>query len=127
MSTIDPGYNKWITALKEKVRSSQLKAAVFVNRELIRLYWDLGQMITEKQTAWGTKFLAQLSKDLTLEFPEMKGFSERNLKYCRQFYQFYASSFGQQAVSQLQIPENEQNVEPEIASSIGATSCFPNS
>lgn len=119
MNTIDPGYNKWITALKEKVRSSQLKAAVSVNRELIRLYWDLGQMITEKQTAWGTKFLAQLSKDLTQEFPEMKGFSERNLKYCRQFYQFYASSFGQQAVSPIQEAENNKDEQKLTDAQIG--------
>lgn len=120
MSQPDSAYVKWISDLKEKVRSAQLKAAVAVNSELIRLYWDMGRMITEKQTAWGTKFLAQLSRDLSQEFPDMKGFSERNLKYCRQFYQFYASSFGQQPAAQIQVTENQNNTEVFADSELSA-------
>jgi len=105
MSHLDPTYKQWIFDLKEKVRSAQLKAAVAVNAQLIQLYWELGKNITEKQTAWGTGFLQQLSKDLSSEFPDMKGFSVRNLKYCRYFFQFYNSTFGQQVVAQnLQQP-----------------------
>ena len=59
-------------------------------------------MITEKQTAWGSKFLEQSSQDLRTEFPNIQGFSERNLNYCRQFYQFYVSSIGQQLVARLE-------------------------
>jgi predicted nuclease of restriction endonuclease-like (RecB) superfamily len=97
---IDKTYKNWLIGLKGKIRSAQLKAAVAVNSELITLYWDLGKMITEKQTAWGSKFIEQLSRDLRAEFPDMEGFSLRNLKYCRQFYQFYENSIGQQAVAQ---------------------------
>jgi predicted nuclease of restriction endonuclease-like (RecB) superfamily len=97
---IDKTYKNWLIGLKVKIRSAQLKAAVAVNSELITLYWDLGKMITEKQTAWGSKFIEQLSRDLRAEFPDMEGFSFRNLKYCRQFYQFYENSLGQQAVAQ---------------------------
>lgn len=89
---IDKGYKDWLIALKQKVRTAQLKAAVAVNTELIMLYWELGKMITEKQTAWGSKFLLQLAKDLTSEFPDMQGFSETNLKYCRLFYQYTVKS-----------------------------------
>jgi predicted nuclease of restriction endonuclease-like (RecB) superfamily len=99
MRNLDPSYKQWITELKEKVRSAQLKAAVAVNTELIQLYWDLGKMITEKQTAYGTGFLQQLSKDLTDAFPDMKGFSLRNLKYCRNFFEFYNSPNRQQPVA----------------------------
>ena len=67
----DNTYKDWLIGLKSKIRSAQLKAAVAVNAELIRLYWDLGKMISEKQTAWGTKFIDQLSKDLKDEFPDM--------------------------------------------------------
>jgi predicted nuclease of restriction endonuclease-like (RecB) superfamily len=102
MSAIDPSYKQWIFDLKEKVRSAQLKAAVAVNTQLILLYWDLGKTISEKQTAWGTGFLQQLSKDLSTEFPDMKGFSLRNLKYCRNFFEFYNSAKGQQPVALLQ-------------------------
>jgi len=96
-------YKEWLMNLKSKIRSSQIKAALAVNAELIGFYWDLGKMISEKQTAWGTSFLEQLSKDLKDEFPNMNGLSFRNLKYCRQFYQFYASPIGQQVVAQLEM------------------------
>ncbi|MEJ7778677.1 MAG: PDDEXK nuclease domain-containing protein [Daejeonella sp.] len=102
MSNLDPTYKQWIAELKEKVRSAQLKAAVAVNSELIRLYWDLGKLITEKQTAWGTGFLQQLSKDLSSEFPDIKGFSRRNLSSMAQFYRFYEPSIWQQAVAKLE-------------------------
>ena len=57
MSKLDPTYKQWIAELKEKVRSAQLKAAVAVNSELIVVYWELGEMIADKQTAYGTGFL----------------------------------------------------------------------
>jgi predicted nuclease of restriction endonuclease-like (RecB) superfamily len=110
---LDNAYKDWLIELKQKVRTAQLKAAVAVNTELIMLYWELGKMITEKQTAWGSKFLEQLSRDLRTEFPDMQGFSERNLKYCRQFYQFYFPSIGQQVVAQLEQP-NKTNDTPQI-------------
>lgn len=114
---MEKAYKDWLIELKQKVRTAQLKAAVAVNTELIMLYWDLGKMITEKQTAWGSKFLEQLSQDLRTEFPDMQGFSERNLKYCRQFYQFYIPSIEQQLVAQLkqanQTNDTSQIVSPE--------------
>jgi predicted nuclease of restriction endonuclease-like (RecB) superfamily len=99
MSQITPEYKKWLTELKTKIRSVQLKAAVAVNSAMIEFYWEIGKMIAEKQTQWGSKFLETLSKDLSLEFPDMNGFSIRNLKYCRQFSQFYGDTIVQQAVA----------------------------
>jgi predicted nuclease of restriction endonuclease-like (RecB) superfamily len=110
---MEKAYKDWLIELKKKVRTAQLKAAVAVNTELIMLYWELGKMITEKQTAWGSKFLEQLSQDLRTEFPDMQGFSERNLKYCRQFYQFYFPSIGQLVVAQLD-QANQTNDTPQI-------------
>lgn len=95
-------YKAWLTELKFKIRSSQIKAAITVNTALIQFYWELGQMISEKQTKWGTQFLDNLSKDLLVDFPDLRGLSVRNLKYCRQFYQFYDSLIGQQLVAQLE-------------------------
>ncbi len=101
-------YKQWLAELKHKVASSQIKAAVKVNTELLTLYWELGKEITarQQQANWGDKFLTQLSQDLMAEFPQMKGFSQRNLKYIRQWYQFFSSdAIGQQLVAQLvQIP-----------------------
>jgi len=84
-------YKQWLTDLKTRIRQSQIKAAIKVNTELLHLYWDLGKDIVMRQmeTTWGSGFLKQLSKDLKKEFPDLKGFSESNLKYCKRFYLFY--------------------------------------
>src|SRR5579862_5943148 len=102
---ITADYKSFIAELKSQVRSAQIKAAVSVNRELIQLYWRLGAMISEKQAAsgWGDAVIEQISKDLTGEFPDMKGFSRANLYYIKQWYKFYADQpeFVQQAVGQI--------------------------
>lgn len=101
-------YKVWIIDLKTRLRAVQLKAAVSVNSALLEFYWELGADIVEKQknSTWGSGFLQQLNQDLMAEFPEMKGLSYRNLKYIRQWYQFYFedSAIGQQAVAQLENP-----------------------
>ena len=100
----DGEYKKLLLDLKEKVRLSQLKAAVKVNYELLDLYWNLGKEIVEKQKqySWGDSFLKLLSSDLRKEFPDMKGFSAENLKHIRYWYIFYNDYLiGLQAVTQL--------------------------
>lgn len=100
----DGEYKKLLLDLKEKVRLSQLKAAVKVNYELLDLYWNLGKEIVEKQKQyyWGDSFLKLLSSDLRKEFPDMKGFSAENLKHIRYWYIFYSDYLiGLQAVTQL--------------------------
>ncbi len=87
---INTDYVAWLTELKTRVRSSQIKAAMAVNSALIEFYWELGKMISEKEKVWGTKFLEQVSKDLQDEFPDMKGFSTTNLKYCKLFFEFFS-------------------------------------
>ena len=98
-------YRHWLDELKSKVRRIQIKAALSVNRELLLFYWELGADIVRKQTEakWGDGFLKQLSVDLMDEFPEIKGFSERNLKYIRQWHFFFNQQppIGKQVVAQL--------------------------
>ncbi len=106
---LGPEYGEWLASLKTRLRQAQLKAAVSVNQELLRFYWELGCDIVERQksAAWGDGFLKQLSADLMTEFPEMKGFSYRNIRYIRQWRVFYGSDSAnwQQAVAKLvQIP-----------------------
>ncbi len=100
---IGTDYKNWLSEIKSKLRSSQIKASIAVNSALIEFYWDLGRIISQKQVTanWGDSILKQLSHDLKGEFPEMTGLSERNLKYARQFYQFYENSIGQQPVAQF--------------------------
>jgi len=79
---ITTNYLEFVTQLKEKVASSRYIASRAVNKELIILYHHIGSEILKQQSqhGWGAKIIDNLSKDLTTEFPEMKGFSSRNLK-----------------------------------------------
>jgi predicted nuclease of restriction endonuclease-like (RecB) superfamily len=98
------GYAKWLAELKTEIRSAQLRASVSVNRELVLLYWRIGRDILERQAkgGWGSKVVDRLAHDLHVEFPEMKGFSPRNLKYMRAFAEAWPEpGFVQQAAAQL--------------------------
>jgi predicted nuclease of restriction endonuclease-like (RecB) superfamily len=114
MSIITSEYKDWIGELKQQIRQSQIKAAVKVNTELLRLYWQLGGEIVAKQqnAQWGDGFLKQLSADLMAEFPEMKGFSLRNLERIRNWYLFYYEHYTitAQAVPQLGNANRQQLV-----------------
>ncbi len=85
------GYQELLGQLKERIRSAQLRAAVAVNRELIELYWQIGQSIVERQRSdgWGKSVVERLAKDLQIEFPGMSGFSPRNVWRMRAFYLAY--------------------------------------
>jgi predicted nuclease of restriction endonuclease-like (RecB) superfamily len=105
----NPEYKQWLTDLKHKVATSQIKAAIKVNSELLNLYWELGADIVQRQqnAAWGDKLLTQLSQDLMAEFPDMKGFSKRNLEHIRRWFLFWScdETIAKQVVAQLmQIP-----------------------
>jgi len=84
-------YDDFFRNLKERIRSTQVKAALAVNQELVLLYWQVGQEILQRQQeeGWGTKVVDRLARDLKIEFPEMTGFSPRNLKYMRAFAEAY--------------------------------------
>ena len=87
-------YLNWISEVKSKIQSAQLKAAVSVNKELLLLYWDLGRSISLKinESNWGTSVVEKLSKDLKNEFPNQKGFSRSNLFSMKQWFEFYSTS-----------------------------------
>ena len=82
-------YKQWIAEVKQKIRATQIKAAIAVNTALIEFYWDLGKMLSEKETVWGRKLVEQVAKDLKEEFPDMQGLSRSNLFNAKKFYQFY--------------------------------------
>ena len=87
----DPEFKQWLSDLKVRIRQSQIKAMIKVNDEMLRLYWDLGRDIVVRQmdVIWGGGFFKNLSKELKTEFPDMQGFSERNLYNMKRFYLFY--------------------------------------
>ena len=94
-------YKAWVESLKNKFRTSQIKASIKVNTTLLEFYWNLGEEIVEKQEEhkWRSGFLAKLSHDLSSEFSDIKGFSYRNIRFIKQWYLFW-----QQAVANM---ENE--------------------
>lgn len=85
------GYKKLLEDLKLRIRSSQIKAAVRVNEELIKLYWEIGREIVDRQEkeAWGTQVIERLAKDLQTAFPGIGGFSRANVFKMRAFYLAY--------------------------------------
>lgn len=105
MEIIREEYKSFLANIKSKIQSAQLKAHIKVNVELLNLYWDIAQLIVEKQkqSSWGDKVLESISKDLKKEFPNMSGFSIRNIHYMKKWFLFYA--IVQQPVAQIfQIP-----------------------
>lgn len=112
-------YIHWLGAIKERIRSAQQQASLAVNRELLDLYWFIGEALANKKSEWGDKFIDNLARDLKVEFPDMKGFSKSNLKYMRRWFEFYESNqeIGQQAVDQLKIDSKFKNTQQLVAQS----------
>lgn len=97
-------YKVFLKEIKSKILSSQVKAAIAVNCELITLYWEIGSKIFSKQKkeGWGAKTIENLAKDLKSSFPDMKGFSLTNIKYMVQFAREYPDfQISQQVVGQI--------------------------
>ncbi len=98
-------YLQLIQKIKNEVNLVQLKAVLLVNKELLRLYWNIGKAIAEKQeqSEWGDSVVEAIAHDLRKEFPQMKGFSRSNLFNMLQWYTFYAKRGEkvQQLVGQL--------------------------
>jgi hypothetical protein len=94
-----------LTEIKGRIQSAQTRAVLGVNSELVRLYWDIGRMIDERQAreGWGAAVIPRLARALHNELPELKGFSERNIKLMLAFYREYPnpSEFVQPAVAQM--------------------------
>jgi predicted nuclease of restriction endonuclease-like (RecB) superfamily len=97
-------YAEFLREIKERIRSTQVRAALNVNRELVLLYWQLGREILTRQQkdGWGAKVIERLSRDLRAAFPEMKGLSRTNLLYMQAFARAYPDeAIVQQLVGQI--------------------------
>lgn len=77
-------YLETVEQVKQEIRTAQYRAAVQVNCELLRLYHAIGTVINAHKV-WGSKFVENLAADIKLSFPEMKGYSARNIKYMAKF------------------------------------------
>ena len=99
---IQTSYKALLEDLKVRIRSSQIKSAVKINEELIKLYWEIGRVIVERQEKeeWGSQVIERLAKDLQTSFPGVGGFSRANVFKMRAFYLAYAKV--SQAVRQIE-------------------------
>lgn len=88
---INKGYRLWIQLLSKRFRQSQVQAAVHVNHEMLRYYWELGRDIVARdaENTYGKGFYANLSQDLRNAIPNTEGFSETSIRYAKRFYELY--------------------------------------
>lgn len=103
---LDKDYILWVKELVKRYRGSQIKAAIKVNKEILRYYWELGKDIEEKQAdnKYGSKFYATLSRDLRHEMPDVEGLSETSIRYAKRFYVLY----NQQIINLPQLVEESE-------------------
>ncbi|MEO0984705.1 MAG: PDDEXK nuclease domain-containing protein [Cyanobacteria bacterium J06639_14] len=107
----DANYAALLDDLKIRIRSAQVKAALAVNQELILLYWHIGceVLMRQQEQGWGAKVIDRLSQDLKREFPDMKGFSSRSLKYMRAMAEAYPDEeMVRQLVAQIPWGHNQK-------------------
>ena len=98
------GYGEWLTDLKQRIYAAQQRAARAVNTEMLTVYWRIGReiLVRQAQQSWGSKVIDRLSHDLRSSFPDLGGFSPRNLKYMRAFAEAWPDEeFVQQLVAQI--------------------------
>lgn len=88
-------YRQALAAIKQRIQSSQTRAVLAVNVELLGLYWDIGRQLEtwQRERAWGSAVVEQMAQDLQASYPGMKGFSRTSLFAMRQFYAFFSPRF----------------------------------
>ncbi|MCQ2218981.1 MAG: DUF1016 N-terminal domain-containing protein [Paludibacteraceae bacterium] len=88
----DKSYTEWISQLSQRYKKSQIRAAVKVNSEMLKFYWELGKDIVERQAEnqYGKSFYANLSRDLQKMILGVSGLTENNVRYTKRLYELYS-------------------------------------
>ena len=125
---IDKDYKQWILSLSQRFRQSQIKAAVHVNQEMLRFYWELGSEIValNVEERWGEGIMQSISQDLKEALPGISGLSPTNLYYCKKWFLTYYQEFInlQQPVVKIQNDSDSNLQQPVVKiqeTSIGKT------
>lgn len=125
ITILDKDYKQWISELCKRYHQSQVKAAVKVNTEMLKFYWSLGRDIValKAEARWGSRFLANLSRDLKEQNPKATCFSPKNLLYMKNFYCMYLPYFeiSQQTADQLEERKISQQLADQLEKDIFAT------
>ena len=101
-------YAETLSAIKRRIQQERLRVVLAANSAMVLLYWDIGRMILDRQKreGWGARVIDRLSEDLREGYPDMKGFSPRNLKYMRA----YAAAWPERAIVQEALAQNPSSV-----------------
>ena len=104
-------YSDLLTDIKTRIRQAQTRAVMSASAEMIMMYWDIGRMVEERQhlEGWGAAVIPRLSRDIHNDLPEIKGFSERNLKRMIRFYREYPRLVEKVPQAVAQLPEQAAN------------------
>lgn len=113
---LDEEYRIWIQELGERYRTSQIKASIRVNNEMLMYYWSVGKDITERRAGskWGNKFFQNMSMDLADMIPNAKGFSPTNLRYMMRFYELFKDIEIIPQVGEKFFEKNENEIVPQL-------------
>lgn len=121
-AVVPPNFPALLAEVKDRIQSAQTRAVLTVNAELVRLYWDIGQIIAARQQSqgWGAAVVPRLARELHNELPELKGFSERNMDRMIAFYRSYPNpaDFSPQAVAKLPAPEKVPQAVAQLPDSL---------
>ncbi len=123
-------YASLLTEVKARIRSGRVRATLSANAEMLAMYWDIGRLIDRRQKSegWGAAVIPRLSRDIRNELPEVKGFSERNIKRMLAFYRGYpnAEAILPQAVAKLEDTGGQKDTKvPQLAAQIRAHEKVP--
>ncbi|RLF65842.1 MAG: DUF1016 domain-containing protein [Thermoplasmata archaeon] len=112
-------YHDLLSAIKTRIRGAQVKAALSANQEMLFMYWDIGRMIDQRQRTegWGAAVIPRLARDILNELPEIRGFSERNLKRMVRFFREYPflAEIVPQSVAQMADEKKTKKVPQAVA------------
>ena len=106
-------YLSIVESIKKEIRTAQYRATIRVNRELLMLYYSIGDIINKHKT-WGNKFIENLAADIKLSFPDATGYSVRNLKYMSKF----SSRFPNQEIVQAALAQSYLTIMRSLPSSL---------
>lgn len=113
---LDEEYRNWIQELGDRYRTSQIKASIRVNNEMLMYYWSVGKDITERRadSKWGNKFFQNMSMDMSDMIPNAKGFSPTNLRYMMRFYGLYKDIVIVPQVGERLLENNGNQIVPQV-------------
>lgn len=113
---LDKEYRNWIQELGKRYRTSQIKASIRVNNEMLMYYWSVGKDISDRRadSKWGNKFFQNMSVDLTDMIPNAKGFSPTNLRYMMRFYELFKDIKIVPQLGERRVKNRENEIAPQV-------------